>query len=166
MIKSEEQTYYKKRLPDLIEKLKSQVKKNMDVINREVESDIGEDKFLNVLKGRKLAVIYCLSTIEKILKLDNNKEYRKNQIKKLVSRLKEMVDINMEVIDIDIEEADDNYKVLTEDKYISVLKARDMAGEDTEWALNKIDALENELQGKEVEKEIKKSWAKVAAEKK
>ena len=45
---SKVKTYYQTRLPDLIEKLKSQVDKNLEVINREVESSIGEEKYLNV----------------------------------------------------------------------------------------------------------------------
>ena len=91
---SEEKSYYKERLPDLIERLKTMVDNNMEVIDKKVEGDISEDKFFNVLKGRK------------------------------------------------------------------------MAAEDCVWALKKIDELENELNGKEVKKEVKKSWSKIAANQK
>lgn len=54
-----------------------------------------------------------------------------------------MVDITLSVIDIEIE--DDSEESLTEDKYHFVLRARDIAGTDTEYVLKCIDNLENEL---------------------
>lgn len=70
MVEEVKNTYYEQRLPDLIEKLKSQVTKNMNIINKEVESGIGEEKYINVLKGRRLAVGYCLTTLDKIANLN------------------------------------------------------------------------------------------------
>ena len=52
---------------------------------------------------------------------------------------------------------------LSEDKFHQVLKARDTAAIDTEWALKTIDELERELQGKE-KQDVKKSWALAAAD--
>ena len=141
---SETKTYYETRLPDLIEKLKSQVTKNMNIINKEVESGIGEEKYINVLKGRRLAVGYCLTTLDKIAKLNaDGLAYKNETLPILIERLKEMVDITLGVIDIEIE--DDSEESLTEDKYHFVLRARDIAGTDTEYVLKCIDNLENEL---------------------
>ena len=107
------QTYYQQRLPDLIKSLKSKVEKNMDVINREVEHDLGSDKYLNVLKGRKMAVESSISTMEQIDKLaqENKLEdeggYFKSQLPMFIERLKEMFDINLKVVDLDIDDEDD-----------------------------------------------------------
>ena len=178
-----DQSYYDKRLPDLIRRLKSQVMKNMDIINREVESQLGEDKFFNVLKGRRMAVEEVLHTMTRIDQLQKG-TYRKDNLPLLIERLKEMYDITLEVVDMDIdareldEEALDHLDDpgesmarafakagnLTEDKYHAVLKARRTAGDDAEWALKKIDELESELSGKEQTVERKKSWALRAAE--
>lgn len=164
---TEQETYYNEKIELLIDKLKSQVSKNMEVINREVETGIGEDKLVRVLQGRRLAVIHSIKTLDKIVEIsDNDKAYKKEILPTLILKIKEMVDINLKVIDIDIDEnADpDDYKVLTEDKYINVVKARDMASDDVEFALKIILELENELNEKETEVVKKKSWAKVASE--
>lgn len=151
----EQITYYEEKLAELLLRLKSQVDKNMDIINREVESSIGEEKYLNVLKGRRLAVSYCLSTLNKIDELAPNEDsYRRQMLPVLIERLKEMVDINLTVIDIDIDEEpneEGDYESLTEDKFHLVLKARDTAGVDTEWVLKRIADLENELNNTEEE---------------
>jgi hypothetical protein len=165
---SNEKTYYQKRLPDLIAKLKSQVTKNYDVINRSVESELSSDKYPNVLKGKRLAVEQNLRVYNQIDKLQTSlnphaKSYREDQLPYLIERLKEMVDINLNVVDIDIDESnEDEYKTgaLSEDKYINVLKAREIARVDSEWALQLIDDLEKEIKGEE--KEIPGSWAKIA----
>lgn len=167
---SKETTYFEEKSIELITRLKSQVNKNMDIINREVESSIGEEKYLNVLKGRRLAVTYCLLTLNKIddLTIEEN-SYRREMLPALIERLKDMVDINMKVIDIEIDEEPDddgNYDSLTEDKFHLVLKARDTAGIDTEWVLRRINDLEDELNNKDEEVKVKKSWTKIAADSK
>ena len=164
---SEETTYFDDKIVELIDRLKSQVDKNMDVIDKEVESSIGEEKYINVLKGRRLAVSYCLSTLNKIDDLLPEEEsYRKKTLPLLIERIKKMVDINLKVIDIEIDEETDeegNSKTLSEDKFHLVLKARDTAAIDTEWVLRKINDLEKELNGTEDEIITKESWAKRAA---
>jgi len=115
---SQEQTYYQQRLPDLISSLKSKVTKNMDVINREVEHDLGSDKYLNVLKGKRMAVESSIATMKQVEKLaqenkiDNEGDYFKSQLPQFIDRLKEMFDINLKVVDLDIDEEDveDNLK--------------------------------------------------------
>lgn len=165
------QTYYEKRLPELIQKLKSQVDKNMNVITLVVESGLGEEKYQNVLKGRRMACEHCLNTMKQIDSLEHElnpnrnieESYYKEILPELIHRIKWMVDINLEVVDIEIKEETEDK--LSEDKFHSVLKARETAGIDTEWALKKIDELERILHNKQEEKVLKKSWAKIAAEK-
>lgn len=115
---NKEQSYYDKRLPDLIASLKSQVQKNMDVINREVEQDLGSDKYFNVLKGRRMAAEYSISSMKEIdkleqeLKIDKAESYFKAQLPVFIDCLKGMFDNNLKVVDIDIDEEDfdDNLK--------------------------------------------------------
>lgn len=115
---SDAQTYYEQRLPDLIKRMKSQVQKNFDIIDREVESDLGSDKYLNVLKGRRIAAENSLDTMKQIDKLEKKLKldgvgYYKEQLPLLIERLKAMIDINLNVVDIEIDDdtfEDDNLK--------------------------------------------------------
>lgn len=74
-------TYSKQRLPDLIASLKSQVKKNLEIVNKDVERDLSSDKFFNVLKGRRMAAelaINSMNSIDKIeqeLKIESDESY-------------------------------------------------------------------------------------------
>jgi len=63
-------SYYDKRLPDLIEKLKNMVNKNLDIIDQDTDDDISSDKFYNVLKGRKQAAEDCTWAMRKIDELE------------------------------------------------------------------------------------------------
>lgn len=63
-------SYYEQRLPDLIQKLKNMVDKNMDVIDKETDDDLSSDKFFNVLKGRKQAAEDCSWAMRKIDELE------------------------------------------------------------------------------------------------
>lgn len=63
-------SYYEKRLPDLIEKLKNMVNKNLDIIDQDTDDDISSDKFYNVLKGRKQAAEDCTWAMRKIDELE------------------------------------------------------------------------------------------------
>jgi hypothetical protein len=51
----EESKYYKETLPKLVEKYKIAVDQCLEVIERELPNDITEDKFLNVLKSKRMA---------------------------------------------------------------------------------------------------------------
>lgn len=109
---SKEKTYYYERLPDLINSLKSQVQKNMDVINREVEQDLGSDKYFNVLKGRRMAAEYSISSMKEIdkleqeLKIEKEGSYFKEQLPVFIDCLKGMFDNNLKVVDLDIDDED------------------------------------------------------------
>lgn len=50
-----ESKYYKETLPKLVEKYKIAVDQCLEVIERELPNDITEDKFLNVLKSKRMA---------------------------------------------------------------------------------------------------------------
>lgn len=130
---SDEKTYYQERLPDLIDALKSQVKKNMDVINREVERDLSSDRYFNVLKGRRMGAEYAISGMREIDKLEKDVEgkqesYYKSNLPLLIERLKEMYDINLKVVDLDIDDEDfgDDLKGLIEDD-INEIFGKDIA---------------------------------------
>ncbi len=59
-------SYYEERLPDLIQKLKKMVDRNLEVIDKETDEDLSSDKFYNVLKGRRQAaedISWCLKKI-------------------------------------------------------------------------------------------------------
>jgi hypothetical protein len=166
---SEPLTYYEERLPDLIKSLKSQVNKNFEVISKEVESDLNSDRYVNVLKGKRLAAEYSLSRMREIDKLEQDLKsgqegYYKKKLPTLIENLKKMFDINLKVVDLDIDDEYDDDK-LTEDKYVNVLKARDTARVDNTWVLKLIDDLERELRGED-KAEKKQSWARIAADRK
>lgn len=110
--------YSKQRLPDLITSLKSQVTKNLEIVNKDVERDLSSDKFFNVLKGRRMAAELAISSmnaidkIEQDLGIESSESYFNANLPILIEHLKEMFDINLKVVDIDIddEDMDDNLR--------------------------------------------------------
>jgi hypothetical protein len=66
-----EKSYYKEKLPDLIERLKSMVDKNMDLIDADIKGDLSEDKNHAVLKGRKMAAEDAVWAMKKIDELED-----------------------------------------------------------------------------------------------
>ena len=156
-------TYSEEQLPILIERLKSMVHKNMDLINATILGDITEEKYYNVLRGRKMAVENTIWGVKEVVELetvlDENIEsnYYKETLPDLIEKIKGMVDENMKIVDTDIDDS------ITEDKNLNILKARKTASEDIRWAISKVDTLEKELNGVEEEIKKKESWAKRAA---
>lgn len=68
-MEEEKETYYRQNLPDLISDLKIAVNNNRSVITQSVTTDLSEDKYLNVLKARRMAAedtIYFLKEIDKL----------------------------------------------------------------------------------------------------
>lgn len=104
--------YSKQRLPDLIKSLKSQVDKNLLIVNKPVERDLSSDKFFNVLKGRKMAAELAINSMHKIDQIEQELEVKKEEsyfnekLPELIEHLKEMFDINLKVVDIDVDEED------------------------------------------------------------
>lgn len=158
-------SYRKQQLPNYIEDLKTIVEKNFEVMVKDVESDIADDKFYNVVKGRKMAsegAIYTLKKIDRLLKEVNSlkeseqSSYYKEKLPELIEKLKVLYRLNTDIMKLENDE-------VTEEKLHNVIKSREMAEKECEWALEKIDELENELTRKE-EETVKVSWAKRAAE--
>lgn len=84
--------------------------------------------------------------------------YYEEMLPNLIQKLKNMVEKNMEIIDQDTDED------ISSDKFHAVLRGRKQAAEDCIWSAKKIDLLEKELSGEEVEEiKPKQSWAKIAA---
>jgi len=64
-------SYYEERLPDLIQKLKNMVDRNLEVIDKDTDEDLSSDKFYNVLKGRRQAaedISWALRRIDELEK--------------------------------------------------------------------------------------------------
>lgn len=115
---SKTKTYTEELLPDLIRKLKLMVEKNFDIINKEVECLITEDKFYNVLKGRRMAAEHSVWGMRKIDNLEkqlnpereeNDSSYYKEMLPELIGKLKEMIILNLPIIDMDIDEDEGDY---------------------------------------------------------
>lgn len=89
-------TFYSENIDRVIGKLKSAVDKNLEVIDKDIDEDLSEDKYLNVLKARRMAaedVIYMMKKIDEL-------EYEKNNPKKDGETEKESVDANSEPVDL------------------------------------------------------------------
>lgn len=71
------ESYYRKNLPELISDLKIAVNNNRKVITQNVEGDLSEDKYVNVLKARRMAAedtIFFLKEIDRLEDELENKE--------------------------------------------------------------------------------------------
>ena len=65
----EEKSYYKENLTLLIDKLKSAVTKTLEVVDKDIDDELSDDKYLNVLKARRQAsedVIWYLKRIDEL----------------------------------------------------------------------------------------------------
>ncbi|WP_348707052.1 hypothetical protein [Tenacibaculum sp. 190524A02b] len=122
---------------------------------------------------------------------DELSSYYRENLPELIEKLKETYQLNLDIIDIELnpneDDAHDLYDVkdeleellgkkvtksilkalnnssVTEDKLHNVVKSREMAYEDCDWILTKIEELEGELTRKEEGTSVKRSWAKRAA---
>jgi hypothetical protein len=66
---AEEKSYYKENLTLLIDKLKSAVTKTLEVVDKDIDDELSDDKYLNVLKARRQAsedVIWYLKRIDEL----------------------------------------------------------------------------------------------------
>lgn len=66
-----ESNYYKKNIPDLIADLKIAVQNNRKVITQDVTADLSEDKYVNVLKSRRMAADDTIHFLKEIDRLEN-----------------------------------------------------------------------------------------------
>jgi len=162
---AKKKSFRKQNLPEYIEKLKTVVDKDLEIMTKEVENDIDSDKYYNILKGRRMAANDAISMSKKIdllhkdiegIKDDSVSSYYRKTIPLLIESLKEMYSLNGNVIDL-------NNDFVSEEKLHNVIRSRKEAADDCDWIMVKIEELESELNTKE-ENIVKKSWAKRAAE--
>ena len=114
-------SYRKERLPSYIRKLKSMVALNYEVMTKEVDNVISEDKYHNIVKGRRQAAeqsIWGMKEVDRTYKELNNlsenelSSYYKEELPELIEHLKTMCDLNLEVIDIELNPHEDDYNEL------------------------------------------------------
>lgn len=76
--------------------------------------------------------------------------YYKEQIPVMIEKYKAAQMQCLDIVDkkIDVED-------LTDDKLHAVLKGKRMAAEDAKWYAKEVDVLQDELEGKDEEKELK-----------
>lgn len=69
---SQEESYYKQKLPDLIARLKNSVDKISVIIDDDIAEDITDDKLFNVLKAKRQASEDVIWTLKRIDELEND----------------------------------------------------------------------------------------------
>jgi hypothetical protein len=85
MSEDKKESYYKQNLPNLIQRLKNSVDTISEIIDKDIEDDITDDKLFNVLKSKRQAsedVIWTLKRIDDLEKELNEVEEEKD-IKKI-----------------------------------------------------------------------------------
>ena len=73
---TKEDTFYIDSLIDHVESLKKAIKMNTDVIRQDVGTDLSEDKYVNVIKSRRMASddnLYYYEEIKRIEEIINGK---------------------------------------------------------------------------------------------
>lgn len=97
------------------------VDKNMEIVVKEVEGDVSEDKYYNVLKGRRTAAEQCVWGMKKVdslyKEIDGLAEnevsgYYKEKLPELIDSLKSMFSLNLQVIDIDLDPFEDDTNLI------------------------------------------------------
>lgn len=85
MNETKKQSYYKENLPLLIEKLKNSVENVLDIIDKEIDDEISDDKLFNVLKAKRQASEDVIWTLKRIDELENelNQAEEEKDIKKI-----------------------------------------------------------------------------------
>lgn len=188
-------SFRKENLPTYIERLKSMVARNYEIMVKPIENYISVDKYHNIVKGRRMATDQSIKGLKKIdscyKELDDIPEnelssYYRENLEILIGNLKETYLLNLDIIDIELdpneEDKDEVFSVadqlkemfgdkktnailkavstseITEDKVHNVIKGSEMAYEDCDWIMTKIEELESELNTEEVET-TKESWA-------
>ena len=67
------ESYYKENVELVIDKLKSAFKKTLAVIDKDIDDELSDDKYLNVLKARRQASEDATWMLRKIDELENEK---------------------------------------------------------------------------------------------
>lgn len=118
---SKPESYRKQQLPNYIDRLKNMVERNFEIMIKPVDSVITEDKFYNILKGRRMAAEQSIWGAKKVdscyKELDNLQEselssYYREILPQLIENLKAMFQLNLEVIDIELDHNEGDYENL------------------------------------------------------
>lgn len=64
-------SYYTDNLPKVIERLKNYVEKTLDIIDKDIDDELSDDKYLNVLKARRQASEDAVWALKRIDELEN-----------------------------------------------------------------------------------------------
>ncbi|QRE03505.1 hypothetical protein [Flavobacterium psychrophilum] len=68
---TEKQSYYKENLLLLIKRLKATVTKTLEVVDKDIDDELSDDKYLNVLKARRQASEDVMWYLKRIDELEN-----------------------------------------------------------------------------------------------
>jgi len=68
---SQDESYYKQNLPNLIQRLKNSISKIETIIDADIEDAITDDKLFNVLKAKRQASEDVIWTLKRIDELEN-----------------------------------------------------------------------------------------------
>lgn len=85
---SKEESYYKKNLPNLIERLKNSISKIETIIDSDIEDEITDDKLFNVLKAKRQASEDVIWTLKRIDELENELNGKENEPEEKVTTVK------------------------------------------------------------------------------
>lgn len=163
-------SYYKDTLPELIEQLREMVENNLEIVGRNIDPLLSDNKIKSALESRRIAaedVIWACKEVDRmefeLQDIDENEQdqyleqsFYRRIIPRLIKELKGMVDNNLGVVGKEI-------TGLTDDKLKQALSSRKIAAEDAVWASKNVDILEKDLTGKnktnEVEQKVQ-NWTK------
>lgn len=163
-------SFYKDSLPDVIEKLKEMIFNNLEIVSKNINPSLQDDKMKNALASRRIAVedaIWAAKEVDGFERelsgidthdFDTSKSYFVSIIPFIIKELKGMVENNLEIIDKEIDAGK-----ITDDKLKNALASRKLAAEDVVWAAKEVDRLEHVMNGTTEEKSIDKgntNWTK------
>ena len=170
MTKTLKTSYYKDTLPELISQLKDMVENNLEIVGRNIDPLLSDNKIKSALESRRISaedVIWACKEVDRMeFELSGTEEDQQNEfleesyyrriIPRLIKELKGMVENNLGIVGKEI-------IGLTDDKLKQALSSRKIAAEDSVWASKQVDTLEKDLTGKNKTTEaeqIVQNWTK------
>lgn len=64
-------SYYKKRLPDLVEKMKTSANQLLEIIAQDINDELSDDKLHNVIKAKRMASEDVIWIFKRVDELEN-----------------------------------------------------------------------------------------------
>lgn len=163
-------SYYKDTLPEIIEKLKDMVENNLEIVGRNINPELPDNKLKNALESRRESgedVIWACKEVDRMefeyqgIDEDEQDDYLETSyfrriIPRLIKELKGMIENNLKVVGKAIKTD------IGDDKMKASLSSRRLGAEDAVWASKQVDELERILIGKSEAKEefVAQSWTK------